>query len=39
VYLLAHEELQAAAARYLQVSGLLPGYYGRLHDWAGTYRD
>jgi tetratricopeptide (TPR) repeat protein len=38
-YLLAHEELQDAAARYLEVSGLLPGYYSRLHNWAGTYRD
>jgi hypothetical protein len=39
VYLLAHEELQAAAAGYLQGSDLLEGYYGRLHAWAGTWRD
>jgi tetratricopeptide (TPR) repeat protein len=39
VYLLAHEELQAAAARYLEVSGLLTGYNSRLHAWAQAYQD
>ena len=37
VYLLGHEELQAAAARYL--TGRLTGYQGLLHEWAGRYRD
>ena len=36
VYLLGHEELQAAAVGYL--AGQLPGYRDRLHAWAGTWR-
>ena len=36
-YLLGHEELQAAAGRYL--AGRLEGYLGRLHEWADGYRD
>ena len=36
VYLLGHEELQAAACRYL--GQRLGGYHDRLHGWAGTYR-
>jgi tetratricopeptide (TPR) repeat protein len=36
VYLLGHEELQNAAAVYLD--GSLPEYRGRLHAWAGTHR-
>ena len=35
-YLLGHEELQAAATRYL--SARLPGYRDRLHSWADGYR-
>lgn len=35
-YLLGHEELQAAATRYL--SARLPGYKDRLHSWADRYR-
>jgi hypothetical protein len=37
VYLLGHEELQAAAAGYL--AGQLPGYQGRLHAWAAEWQD
>ena len=37
VYLLGHEELQAAASRYLG-GHRLAGYHDRLHDWADTYR-
>jgi hypothetical protein len=37
LYMFAHEELLAAAARYLEVS--LPGYYSQLNVWAETYRD
>ena len=36
VYLLGHEELQAAASRYL--GQRLAGYHDRLHGWADTYR-
>ena len=36
VYLLGHEELQAAACGYL--GQRLCGYHDRLHGWAGTYR-
>ena len=36
VYLLGHEELQAAADRYL--AARLAGYRDRLHAWAETYR-
>jgi hypothetical protein len=36
VYLLGHEELQAAATRYL--ADQLPAYRERLHAWAGGYR-
>src|ERR1035441_8614961 len=36
VYLLGHEELQAAATDYLGVC--LSGYRDRLHAWAGLYR-
>jgi hypothetical protein len=36
VYLLGHEELQAAAADYL--SGEMGSYRGRLHEWADLYR-
>ena len=36
VYLLGHEELQAAATEYL--SGRLAGYRERLHAWAAGYR-
>jgi hypothetical protein len=37
VYLLGHEELQAAASHYLG-GHRLAGYHDRLHGWAGTYR-
>lgn len=37
VYLLAHEELQAAAVDYL--GDRLDGYRERLHSWADRYRD
>ncbi|MEV4281489.1 hypothetical protein [Actinoplanes xinjiangensis] len=37
VYLLGHEELDAAARRYLGESRLA-GYRSRLHDWADRYR-
>jgi hypothetical protein len=36
VYLLGHEELHAAALRYLGHS--LRSYHDRLHGWADTYR-
>jgi tetratricopeptide (TPR) repeat protein len=36
VYLLGHEELQSAAARYLG-GQRLAGYHDRLHHWADTY--
>lgn len=36
VYLLGHEELQAAATDYL--SGRLAGYRERLHSWAAGWR-
>ena len=36
VYLLAHEELQAAATEYFR--GRLDAYRERLHAWAGDYR-
>ena len=36
VYLLGHEELQAAAVRYL--AGRLADYRDRLHAWAETYQ-
>jgi len=36
VYLLGHEELQAAARDYL--GDRLVGYYERLHAWAARYR-
>jgi tetratricopeptide (TPR) repeat protein len=36
VYLLGHEEIQAAAARYL--GSRLPSYRDRLHGWADAYR-
>ncbi len=36
VYLLGHEELQAAATSYL--GGRLAGYLNRLHAWADSYR-
>jgi hypothetical protein len=38
-YLLGHEELQVTATRYLKASGLLDGYYGRLHAWAADWHD
>jgi hypothetical protein len=38
VYLLGHEELQAAATRYLG-DQRLAGYRDRLHAWADSYRD
>jgi hypothetical protein len=37
VYLLGHEELQAAATEYL--TSRLPRYLERLHAWAESYRD
>ncbi|MEV7630284.1 hypothetical protein [Actinoplanes sp. NPDC089786] len=37
VYLLGHEELAAAARRYLGETRLA-GYRDRLHDWADRYR-
>ncbi|WP_211344341.1 hypothetical protein [Actinoplanes teichomyceticus] len=37
VYLLGHEELDAAARRYLRETRLT-GYRNRLHEWAGRYR-
>src|SRR5262249_20928580 len=36
VYLLGHEELQAAASRYL--GHRLEGYHDKLHAWADGYR-
>jgi tetratricopeptide (TPR) repeat protein len=36
VYMLGHEELQAAADRYLGTR--LADYHERLHEWADTYR-
>ena len=36
LYLLGHEELQAAAREYL--GGRLAGYRNRLHSWAESYR-
>ncbi len=36
VYLLGHEELHAAATRYL--GRRLGGYHDRLHGWADSYR-
>lgn len=38
VYVLGHEELQRTALTMLG-RDRLSGYRGRLHDWAGTYRD
>ncbi|MFC9005640.1 P-loop NTPase family protein [Streptomyces microflavus] len=38
VYVLGHEELQSTALTMLGRDRLV-GYRGRLHDWAGTYRD
>lgn len=37
VYLLGHEELQAAAERYL--ADRIPVYRDQLQDWFGAYRD
>jgi hypothetical protein len=37
VYLLGHEELDAAARRYLGETWLT-GYRSRLHEWADRYR-
>lgn len=38
VYVLAHEELQASALRYLG-STRIDGYRDRLHAWAASFRD